>query len=563
MASEPEAAEATGPAEGEPWEARLPPGQRWINRFCENWIFAFIVAMAVRHFAIEAYRIPTASMEPMLYGDPAFSRADHVVVDKLVSRFTDPDRWDVTVFQFPWPEVMSPPNPEGKRQPIRAWDAAGERVDRFPTRPLLYRNFVKRAVILPGDAFYISGGDVYLAERDPDGAITGWTVPPKPHDVQEALWQAIYRHGAEEGYLPWDDDGGGARVAAEGGVLLLELGAGGRLRFTQPLTNMYIKPGTVQVQYRGPGDQPSALVDVSMVEPLFDYVNAQGRLMRDNLVWNLDDWNVRRLTTADLDNPKHGRLINDVVEDHVGDFRITFDLVELEGRLAFELREGPVERPIVAVDLALDADGWAFTVQGAVVARGDGSPVGHRWSVINCDNRVRLLRDGEAVPLALEGAKLPEVPVPPTDPSDFDERTSMAFSGAGAARIADLAIERDLHYSREGFLANQRASWPNVEVLKMREQILPHLLDPAQRDLLLADLAATSDGLPGARSRWLLPVGISPETALQAPENGYLMLGDNSTFSWDGRNWGWVPAANLRGEVLAVVLPPSRWRIVR
>ncbi|MBC7939554.1 MAG: dihydroxy-acid dehydratase [Chitinophagaceae bacterium] len=29
--------------------------------------------MAIRHFCLEAFRIPTASMEPMLYGDPAFS----------------------------------------------------------------------------------------------------------------------------------------------------------------------------------------------------------------------------------------------------------------------------------------------------------------------------------------------------------------------------------------------------------------------------------------------------------------------------------------------------------
>ena len=66
--------------------------------FAENWIFAFIVAMAIRHFAIEAYRIPTASMEPMLYGDEAVSKADHVLVDKLLFRFTGPERFGVTVF---------------------------------------------------------------------------------------------------------------------------------------------------------------------------------------------------------------------------------------------------------------------------------------------------------------------------------------------------------------------------------------------------------------------------------------------------------------------------------
>ena len=48
------------------YEDRLPGWQRWLNITCENWIFAFIVAMAIRHFCLEAFRIPTASMEPML-----------------------------------------------------------------------------------------------------------------------------------------------------------------------------------------------------------------------------------------------------------------------------------------------------------------------------------------------------------------------------------------------------------------------------------------------------------------------------------------------------------------
>ena len=42
------------PAAGTPawWEARQPPAQRWINQFCENWIFALIIAMAIRHFLL-------------------------------------------------------------------------------------------------------------------------------------------------------------------------------------------------------------------------------------------------------------------------------------------------------------------------------------------------------------------------------------------------------------------------------------------------------------------------------------------------------------------------------
>lgn len=58
-------------------------------------------------------------------------------------------------------------------------------------------------------------------------------------------------------------------------------------------------------------------------------------------------------------------------------------------------------------------------------------------------------------------------------------------------------------------------------------------------------------------------LGYSPETAITAPAGAYLMMGDNSPQSYDGRCWGWVPAENLRGRVLAVILPPNRWRLVR
>jgi signal peptidase I len=58
-------------------------------------------------------------------------------------------------------------------------------------------------------------------------------------------------------------------------------------------------------------------------------------------------------------------------------------------------------------------------------------------------------------------------------------------------------------------------------------------------------------------------MGNAPERALTAPPGAYLMLGDNSPQSWDSRCWGYVASENLRGRVLAVVLPFSRWRVVR
>lgn len=47
------------------------------------------------------------------------------------------------------------------------------------------------------------------------------------------------------------------------------------------------------------------------------------------------------------------------------------------------------------------------------------------------------------------------------------------------------------------------------------------------------------------------------------PEGQYLMLGDNSPTSMDGRIWGFVPRENIEGRALAVLWPPSRWQVFK
>lgn len=44
------------------------------------------------------------------------------------------------------------------------------------------------------------------------------------------------------------------------------------------------------------------------------------------------------------------------------------------------------------------------------------------------------------------------------------------------------------------------------------------------------------------------------------PEGHYLLLGDNSPHSRDGRVWGWVPNEHLVGRVFCIAWPPTRWR---
>ncbi len=532
------------------YEAHLPSWQQWLNITCENWIFAFIVAMAIRHFALEAFRIPTASMEPMLYGDPAFLKGDNVLVDKLLFRFTGRKRWDVTVFQFPQPEI------EGEGDAYPAMDYNGNRVDMMLLRPLMYRNFVKRTVVLPGETFYISGGDIYI--KQPDGA---FVVARKPPAVQEALWQEIYRHGAQSGYLPWQGEGA-AQAAADGGSLTFTLAAGGGIAFTQPLRNLYLKQGKFRVRPAVPdddnpdapeyGDSVSELVPLEMTRPLFTLP----RSGRSGNAWDMDQWAIRRLNSNDLDTGAAGVLLNRTMREFVGDIRFQATIAALKGSATLELAQGGAHR----YQLTLADGGWTLVADGATLKSGNDALVGKEFSFTHLDNQIIL---------QLGGAECWRSDVPAVDPNV--QRLRLRWSGAGSLTLSALGIQRDVHYTstmRGSFLCDEARQVNQLKAFLQEAQIASKdKLDHAANSLrTIMSVRAQMLGKPVdqlSETQKSMRLGYSPETAITAPAGAYLMMGDNSPQSYDGRCWGWVPAENLRGRVLAVILPPNRWRLVR
>lgn len=54
---------------------------------------AFAIALLIKSYLLQAFYIPSASMEPIL------ERGDRVLVEKVSYRFDDPDRGDVVVFE--------------------------------------------------------------------------------------------------------------------------------------------------------------------------------------------------------------------------------------------------------------------------------------------------------------------------------------------------------------------------------------------------------------------------------------------------------------------------------
>jgi signal peptidase I len=114
--------------------------------FIESVATAFILALIVREFVLEAFKIPTGSMEPTIYGERYGTReGDRLLAAKAPLLFGEPERWSIVVFKYP-----------------------------------LFRptNFIKRLIGLPGEHLENRGGDIY---------VNGKCVA-KPEEVQETLW---------------------------------------------------------------------------------------------------------------------------------------------------------------------------------------------------------------------------------------------------------------------------------------------------------------------------------------------------------------------------------------
>ncbi len=123
-------------------------------------VIAITIALAIRHFGVEPFRIPSGSMFPTLL------IGDHLFVNKLaygptlpitdwrLPGFSEPKRGDVVVFL-----VARPRNKIGGRD-IRPVDLAPEGT---PTE-----DFVKRLIGLPGDRIAWRGGRVFVNDEPLD-----------------------------------------------------------------------------------------------------------------------------------------------------------------------------------------------------------------------------------------------------------------------------------------------------------------------------------------------------------------------------------------------------------
>jgi len=73
----------------------LLPQKSVTREYIEAFLIAIVLALIIRTFIVEAFKIPSGSMEQTLLV------GDHLLVNKFIYRFTDPKRGDVIVFKYP------------------------------------------------------------------------------------------------------------------------------------------------------------------------------------------------------------------------------------------------------------------------------------------------------------------------------------------------------------------------------------------------------------------------------------------------------------------------------
>jgi signal peptidase I len=139
-------------------------------------LIAFVLALLIKSFLVQAFYIPSESMVPTL------KVGDRVLVNKLTYRFHPPGRGDIIVFEDP----NAPPTNRGIVSGFVHWVTDGLGLTTSPDK-----DFIKRVIGLPGDTVEIRRGNVFIngSRMGPEPYLSpiadvsccpgqSWTVPP-------------------------------------------------------------------------------------------------------------------------------------------------------------------------------------------------------------------------------------------------------------------------------------------------------------------------------------------------------------------------------------------------
>lgn len=142
--SEPSVAAAAADDE----RSRLSRTLRAIGELPGLILLAFLLALLIKTFLVQAFFIPSPSMEPTL------TEGDRVLVTNIPYWFGEPDRGDVIVFEDPTPD---PAPDRGVLAGVTHWLFQGLGLDQPDNE-----DFIKRVIGVPGDSVVGRNGQVFV-----------------------------------------------------------------------------------------------------------------------------------------------------------------------------------------------------------------------------------------------------------------------------------------------------------------------------------------------------------------------------------------------------------------
>ncbi|MHC4917695.1 MAG: signal peptidase I [Planctomycetota bacterium] len=465
-------------------------------------LVAGALALTIRHFCFQIFKIPTRSMEPALYGNEYYG--DRVVAMMWYKRggflplkFGEVKRWQVIVFDH-----------KDKNMPRST-------------------NYIKRVVGLPDETVELHDGDVWVKKRGDESA----RIVRKPRALQDSLWIKLCDMSfSDPRRLPyyWEVSQGGAVLPAEklvdGGRLLLAAEAGKpvdlRWRPGRPLDNRFLRLTVRRVSCPNPecprGGRPFRAV-FDTARPLAFCPEKDCR----RPVWGVtDDGYAGELELAATTS--RGASIGDFWSEQemgrasaggasrVGDLRLALDFEHLGGEGALELTvTARSERFALRLPLGPAEPEASISREGKRGAsrRIPMVPGVHHLELVNVDGEFRAELDGVEVG--------PVQYTPPIEASKYLTDAEISVSGGARLALEDLRLYRDIYYGHT-----------------TTDKMLPCG--------------------PGDRS-----------SRIYVKKGHYFFLGDNSLASKDGRMFGTKPEEKIVARGLFVAWPPSRMHLIR
>ena len=443
---------------------------------------------------------------------------DRVIVSKYGYELGDPKRWDVVVFIYPAAPMPFPYNS-------------------YPSRT----NFIKRLIGLPGEEVAFMYGDAYvrkpnekefaIAAKTPEVMLATRRVvfdnDEQPNDLLKLGYPA--RWSATEGTgVKASDDRKKFALSGDGTIAYHHL-LGGGLRDAHPHALSNTASKTTQ-----------------LVTDFEAYNRAYGPNFPNTEVRSFND--LRYIDRED-DPP----VIDGVAVNWVGDLMLecTLDLQTLAGVFNLHLTEATRQ---YRCEFAFDGDRKIRLYQGDKMLAEIDNPVTAPRSVdvrfANFDDRLVVWIDGKTV----FGDGVPVATLEPADngplPADL-EPAKATFSNL-RGELRHLKLYRDIYYTQA---SSQADEGPQAYPIGPED----HGVITAWRTNLQETMARvrnlTQGGEPQRRER-----------TFSIPPGHFMMCGDNSPRSHDGRGWSrtnFVPRQCVLGKALVVYYPLHKlpWKL--